>query len=73
MEKSLKQLSREVEVMAVQEGALVQRIEELQREAKDQVVDHKHLAKLEETTAKAQKKYDKAAQEAKEIQNQVDK
>ena len=73
MEKSLKQLSRDVEVMGVQEGALSQRIEQLQREAKEQVVDHKHLKGLEETASKTQSAYEKAAQEAKEIQDQVDR
>lgn len=73
MEKAMKQLSRDVEVMGVQEGALAQRIEVLHREAKEQVVDHKHLAGLEKTVEKTGREYEKAAQEAKEIQDQVDR
>lgn len=71
MEKRVKQLARDLEVLDVQDAALSQRIEELKKQAKEQVVDQAHLLGLQKRVGGCEKEYQKAAQAAGEIQDQV--
>ena len=68
---TLKQLSRDLEVLRVQDTALTQRIRDLEEQAKENVMDHAHLTKLEKQVAKFKKAQQKAAESAGEIQDQV--
>lgn len=71
MEITVKQLARDLDVLDVQDTALSQRIPELQKQAREQVVDRAHMEGLEKKVCGCEKDYQKAARGAGEIQDQV--
>ena len=71
MEKTVKLLSRDLDVLEVQTAALAQRMEELQKQAREVVVDETHMSGLGKSVGMCEKHYQKATQEAGEIQDQV--
>lgn len=73
MEGSLKQLSRDLELMRVQSAALSERIGDLEKQAADNVMDPAHLAKLEKQVAAFDKERKKAATSAGGVQDQVNR
>lgn len=68
---TLKQLSRDLEVLRVQDTALTQRIQDLEEQAKGNVIDHTYLTKLDKQVATFKKAQQKAAESAGKIQDQV--
>ena len=73
MEGTLKQLSRDLELMRVQSAGLTERIGDLEKQASESVMDPAHLAKLEKEVAAFGKERKKAASAAGEVQDQVDR
>lgn len=73
MESSLKQLSRDLEVLGVQDTALVQRLQDLEQQDRQQVMDPAHLAKLEKQVSEFEKNWKKAADTAGEVKGEVNR
>ena len=73
MEKSCKQLLRDVEVMSVQDSALSERMKDLQLQAQQEVMDPVHLAKLEKQVGGFEKEHKKTAEAAGKVQKEVDR
>ena len=71
MDSTLKTLSRDLEVLSVENTGLSQKILDLEKQAKEQVIDSAHLTKLEKQVSRFEKEYQKAAQTAGKIQEQV--
>jgi superfamily I DNA and RNA helicase len=73
MEASLKQLSRDLELMRVQSTSLSERIGDLEKQSADNVMDPAHLARLEKQVAAFDKEQKKAASSAGGVQEQVNR
>ncbi len=73
MENTLKQLSRDLQVMGVQDSSLSQRMHELEQQASEDVMDPVHLGKLKKQVSLFEKDHRKARSDAGKIQEQVDK
>lgn len=72
MTQTMKQLSRDLEVMSVQDAALDQRIRDLeQQDGSDEVIDPTHLAALEKKVSGLEKEHKKAAAAAGKVQGEV--
>ena len=71
MESTLKQLSRDLELMQVEGVALSQRMQDLERQAKEVVMDPVRLATLEKQVATFEKAKQKAAESAGSVQDKV--
>lgn len=73
MAGSLKRLSREVEVLGVEEGALSQRMGDLEGQAREQVMDPAQLQALEGRVREFEGGHRRAAEAAGKVQKEVDR
>ncbi len=73
LEQTLKQLSRDVEVLGVQGSSLTQRIQHLKNQPKEQEMDPEELRRMEKQVATYQRERQKAEQAAKTVQDEVNR
>ena len=73
MDSAGKQVSRDVEVLGVEEVGVVQRSKDLEQQARQQVMDPAQLDKLEKQVRAFEREHSKAAEAGAKVQREVDR